>query len=120
MVKKCEVCGKWLKNNRGYKIHYRMMHTKKVVKKVDKNDDLKEILNRIRKLELDNNFLKHQLKNKVYVDKSIVKSKDSKMDWKIQKNENINMKAVKSAKWGECINEMRTNTLFVRMQEACA
>ena len=32
MTKKCEICGKWLKNTRGYNIHYRMMHGQKITK----------------------------------------------------------------------------------------
>ena len=32
MTKKCEKCGKWLKNTRGYNIHYRMMHGQKITK----------------------------------------------------------------------------------------
>ena len=75
MSKKCEICGKWLKNVRGYNIHYRMMHGQETTKTVE----LEEILNRIRKLELDNNFMKYQLKHKVFTSKS----KDSMLDWDI-------------------------------------
>jgi len=59
MSRKCEVCGKYLKNNRGYNIHYERMHGKKEVVNDDVLDDL---MNRLRKIELDNVFLKHQLK----------------------------------------------------------
>lgn len=62
MSKKCEICGKWLKNTRGYNIHYRMIHGQRITKDID----LGEILSRIRKLELDNSFMKHQLKHKTY------------------------------------------------------
>ena len=40
-----------------------------------------ELLNRVRKLELDNNFMKHQLKHKTFVGKS----KDSELNWDILK-----------------------------------
>ena len=77
MSKKCEICGKWLKNTYGYNIHYRMMHGQKITK--FENIELNEIITRIRKLELDNNFMKHQLKHKSFVSKS----KDSNLDWDI-------------------------------------
>ena len=35
MTKKCEICGKWLKNIRGYNIHYRMMHGQKITKNIE-------------------------------------------------------------------------------------
>lgn len=42
-----------------------------------------ELLDRIRKLELDNNFIKHQLKHKVYVS-SKAKSEDALLDWDLK------------------------------------
>ncbi len=78
MSKKCEVCGKWLKNNKGYNIHYERMHGKKQMVDIPQ---MEEILNRIRKLELDNSFLKCQVKHKVFVNSS----KDSELDWDIPK-----------------------------------
>ena len=40
-----------------------------------------ELLDRIRKLELDNNFIKHQLRHKVFIGKS----QDSDLNWDIPK-----------------------------------
>ena len=77
MSKKCEECGKWLKNIRGYNIHYNRMHRQKQKTNNIETIELGEILNRIRKLELDNNFMKHQLKHKVFINNS----KDSMLDW---------------------------------------
>ncbi len=73
MSKKCEICNKWLKNNRGYNIHCNRMNNQKQIN----NSILEELLNRVRKLELDNSFMKHQLKHKVFVGNS----KDSMLDW---------------------------------------
>jgi len=78
MSKKCEICNKWLKNNRGYNIHFQRMHGKKQMFNVSQ---LEFILNRIQKLELDNNFLKHQIKHKSFVNSS----KDSGLNWDIPK-----------------------------------
>ena len=97
-MKKCEICGKWLKNTRGYNIHYRMMHVQKTSK-----INLEEILNRIRKLELDNNFMKHQLKHKSFV----IKSKDSDLDWDIPK-EVKELIDVYEVKFNDIVKELKS------------
>ena len=40
--------------------------------------DITELLNRLRRLELDNNFIKHQLKNKTF---TTTKHPDEDLDW---------------------------------------
>ena len=42
------------------------------------NNQNQELLDRVRKLELDDNFMKHQLKHKTFVNG---KSKDAELDW---------------------------------------
>lgn len=39
---------------------------------------IQELLNRVKKLELDNNFMKHQLKHRV----NVVRSSDSNLEWR--------------------------------------
>lgn len=46
------------------------------------NNNTSELLNRIKRLELDNNFMKHQLRNKVFINRNNG-SKDSSIDWDI-------------------------------------
>ncbi|KKL77882.1 hypothetical protein LCGC14_2030430 [marine sediment metagenome] len=67
---KCKVCGKWLKNIRGYNIHYNRMHG--VIQGENISiPQIEELLNRMRKLELDNIFMKYQLKYKTIGNKSV-------------------------------------------------
>lgn len=99
MSKKCQKCQKYLKNNRGYSIHYERMHGKRRV--VD-DDVLQEILNRVRKLELDNSFLKTQLKHKV----STTKSKDSELNWTLPKKVQV-VKNESEIQFGNVVNELK-------------
>lgn len=75
----CKRCGRELTSllsiKRGYgKVCYSIVQIKQV------NDSiLDDLLNRVRKLELDNNFMKHQLKHKTFTSKP----KDAELDWDI-------------------------------------
>ena len=63
---------------------------------------LDELLNRVKKLELDNNFMKCQLKHKSFVGKS----NDSKLDWDIPK-EVKEVKKVYEIKFNVIIKELK-------------
>lgn len=63
MTKKCEICGKWLKNIRGYNIHYRMMHGQKINKNVE-IPEINPIVNQeIILLKFEINKLKKLIRN---------------------------------------------------------
>lgn len=66
------------------------------------NSVLDELLNRVRKLELDNNFMKCQLKHKVFVGKS----KDSELDWDIPK-EIKEVKNIYEIKFNVIVKELK-------------
>jgi len=82
---KCKRCGRKLSSpksiERGYGAKcYKIIQLNNQESKPD-DSILEELLNRVRKLELDNNFMKHQLKHKTFVSGS----KDSELDWDIPK-----------------------------------
>lgn len=90
IIKMCEIrckrCGRILKSResieRGMgKTCWRIsqLQQAKQSEQVD-NTTLEELLNRVRKLELDNNFMKHQLNHKTFTKFS----KDSELDWDIK------------------------------------
>ncbi len=85
-MNKCKRCGRILKNEksieRGYGLNcYRIMQLNQQ-EPGSNNAVLEELLNRVRKLELDNNFMKHQLKHKTFIGTT---SKDSNLNWDIPK-----------------------------------
>ena len=57
---KCKKCGKWFSTIKGLNIHSSRMHKKQ---DANNNSQITEILNRLRKLELDNVYLKSRVKN---------------------------------------------------------
>jgi len=81
---KCKRCGRKISNKesieRGYGAKcYRIIQLGK--RQENPNESvIEELLNRIRKLELDNNFIKHQLKHKTIVSKH----PDEDLDWDIK------------------------------------
>jgi len=88
--KKCLRCGKKLTNSKSIELGYgnfcyKMMKLEesKITGKID-NTILEELVNRIRKLELDNTFMKYQLKNKTFVNTN-GNSKDAELEWDIPK-----------------------------------
>ena len=84
---KCLRCGRILSNPKSIKLGYgkkcyRIIQLNTTEKpEIPNNTIMEELLNRVRKLELDNNFMKHQLKHKTFVNIS----KDSELDWDIPK-----------------------------------
>ncbi len=85
---KCKRCNRILKNpesiKRGYGLKcHRIIQLQKSKEQPEQlnNTILEELLNRVRKLELDNNFLKHQIKHKVFVNGS----RDSELNLDIPK-----------------------------------
>lgn len=87
---RCKRCNRVLTNKesieRGYgKFCYKIISLQE--QKISLGNDplshivLEELLNRVRKLELDNNFMKHQLKHKVFVNSS----NNSDSEWDIPK-----------------------------------
>ncbi len=87
-MNKCKKCGRVLKSEksieRGYGLKcYRVMQLNQQITGPNtqitgpNNELLEELLNRVRKLELDNNFMKHQLKHETLANSS----KDSELNW---------------------------------------
>ena len=87
-VIRCLRCNRVLSNPKSIELGYgrkcyrlinagENMHEKHI--SLGPNND--ELLDRIRKLELDNNFIKHQLKHKVFVGRS----QESELNWDIPK-----------------------------------
>jgi len=81
---KCKRCNRELTSlesiKRGYgKLCYRIVQLEQL-KQEDKRI-LEELLVRVKKLELDNNFMKCQLKHKVFAGKS----EDSRLNWDVPK-----------------------------------
>lgn len=83
---RCERCGRKLSNiesvERGYgKKCYKIVQLNSPKTKPEQLNSaiIEGLLNRVRKLELDNNFMKHQLKYKTFVNTS----KDSELNWDI-------------------------------------
>jgi len=66
-----------IRNRYGAKC-YKIIQLNKQPEQIN-NEIIEELLNRVRKLELDNNFMKHQLKHK-----TIVKHPDEDLDWDIK------------------------------------
>ena len=60
---KCQKCNKWFKTQKGLNIHSSRMHGKQEIKVRVDYSQMKSILNRIQKLELDNSYLKSRVKN---------------------------------------------------------
>ncbi|KKL91087.1 hypothetical protein LCGC14_1898260 [marine sediment metagenome] len=78
---KCPKCGKWWSNKKGFNIHYSRMHNQKQEVQVNvNNSQITEILNRIKLLELDNVFMKCQLKHKTFNGKSVKPIEQIKTD----------------------------------------
>ena len=85
---RCKRCNRILKNKesieRGYGAKcYKIIQLNNIEEpkpEQSNNSILDELLNRVIKLELDNNFMKHQLKHKF-----VSKSKDSELNWDIPK-----------------------------------
>ncbi len=86
MSNNCKRCGRILKSQESIKrgmgkVCYRITQFQKEEQPEQLNNSiLEELLDRVRKLELDNNFMKHQLKHKTIISKS----KDSEIDWDIK------------------------------------
>lgn len=83
-IVRCKRCNRVLTNEKSIKLGYgRICYLKiKLIQEENKNiPELENILERVRKLELDNNFMKHQLKHKTFVSNS----KDAMLDWDIPK-----------------------------------
>jgi len=84
---RCKRCGHVLTSpesiERGMgEICYRIVQLQEINKPEQPNSSvLEELLKRVRKLELDNNFMKHQIKHKTFSNKS----KDSELDWDVPK-----------------------------------
>ena len=79
---KCKRCGRVLRSEesikRGFgKNCYRIIQLNQKSEETE-TPDITELLNRIRKLELDNNFIKHQLKHKTF---TTTKHPDGALDW---------------------------------------
>ncbi len=104
---KCQKCGKWFSSKKGFNIHSSRMHGKQEVNKIQEvninNSQIAEILDRVRKLELDNVFMKCQLKHKVYTNNS----KDSGLDWNIPK-EIQEVKDEGKIQFGAIVEEIKT------------
>lgn len=83
-IVRCKRCHRVLTNEKSIKLGYgkRCYLIISLQEKNKINPGLEDILDRIRKLELDNTFMKYQLKHKVFVSG---KSKDSMLDWDIPK-----------------------------------
>ncbi|MHA2282510.1 MAG: DUF6011 domain-containing protein [Promethearchaeota archaeon] len=69
-MNKCKRCGRVLRSEesikRGYgKSCYRIVQLNQKLEQSE-TPDTTELLNRLRRLELDNNFIKHQLKHKTF------------------------------------------------------
>jgi len=82
----CKRCGRVLKSEksieRGYGLKcYRIMQLNQQIAGPN-NPNMENLLNRVRKLELDNKFMKHQLKHKTFIGTT---SKDSELNWDIPK-----------------------------------
>ncbi len=104
---RCKRCNRILKNKlsieREYgETCYRIFKLSEASEQKQLNNSvLEELLNRVRKLELDNNFMKYQLKHK-----SFVKSKDSELDWDIPK-EIKEVKNVYEIKFNVIVKELK-------------
>ena len=85
---RCKRCNRVLKSEESIKLGYgpkcfRIINLNGNMHNMDKpnNDLVLELVDRVRKLELDNTFMKYQLKHKVFVGKS----QDSELNWDIPK-----------------------------------
>lgn len=81
-IVRCKRCNRVLTNENSIKVGYGKK-CYRIISLQEKNKitpGLENILDRIRKLELDNNFMKHQLKHKTIVSNS----KDSMLDWDLK------------------------------------
>jgi len=81
---KCKRCGRKLTSPKSIELGYgakcyNIIQLNNQETKPKQSNIMEELLNRVRKLELDNNFMKHQLKHKF-----IGTSKDSELDWDIK------------------------------------
>ena len=82
---RCKRCNKVLKSPKSIELGYgakcyKIIQLQNQETKPETNATIEELLNRIRKLELDNNFIKHQLKHKTIV----TKHQDEDLDWDIK------------------------------------
>ena len=85
-IVRCKRCNRELHSEESIKLGYgkkcyRIIQLQNAQITSPNNTVIEELLNRVRKLELDNNFMKHQLRHKVFV----VKSQDSELNWDIPK-----------------------------------
>ena len=80
-VIRCKRCNRILTNEESIKLGYgkKCYKIMQLFQEKKNDQDLENLLERVRKLELDNTFMKYQLKHKVFVSKS----KDSELDWDI-------------------------------------
>ena len=83
---KCKRCNRILTNEVSIKLGYGLTCYHKMQLQEAKitgpnNDVIAQLFDRVRKLELDNTFMKYQLKHKVFVGKS----QDSELNWDIPK-----------------------------------
>lgn len=107
-IVRCKRCNHVLRSTesikRGYgRTCYRIFKLQEANKPEQPNNSiLEELLNRVKKLELDNNFMKHQLKHKTFSSKS----KDSELDWDIPK-EVKEVKKVYEVKFNVIIKELK-------------
>jgi len=86
-IVRCKKCNRILTNSisieRGYgDICYKIIQLYKQPEQPEQpnNTIIEELLNRVRKVELDNNFMKHQLKHKTIITKHL----DEELDWDIK------------------------------------
>ena len=84
-IVRCKRCNRELHSEGSIKLGYgkkcyRIIQLQNTQITTPNNDVIDELLNRVRKLELDNNFMKHQLKHKVFVGKS----QDSELNWDLK------------------------------------
>jgi len=78
---RCKRCNRILKNKLSIEHGYgdKCYRITQLNKKEPNESVIDELLNRVRKLELDNSFMKHQLKHKI-----IVRHSDEELDWDIK------------------------------------
>ncbi len=82
MTQKCKICNRYFKTKKGLKIHETKMHGKQTQDvNVNNSQIMEKILNSIRKLQLDNVYLKCRVKN---ITGNNNTSNDSKLNWNLK------------------------------------
>jgi len=109
---RCKRCNRILSSEksiaRGYGSTCYRIH---LLESKQENNDIKELIDRVRKLELDNTFMKHQLKNKVFINSP---SQDSQLDWERRRQEaRIHQEALKKQtelqeRFGNVVKELKS------------